>query len=217
MLVLVVNCGSSSVKLDLLETSDGERVRSARVERVGRDDCCCRSGDQVRQLPGADHGVALEAVLPSLIEGLDVRAVGHRVVHGGGRVDAPVRVDEQVLQLIEELVPLAPLHNPANLAGLRAARSLLPDRIHVAVFDTAFHGTLPRRAQSYALPRELAEKHSIRRYGFHGPSHRWVAEQAARELRSDIRDLRLITCHLGNGASVTAVEHGRSVETSMGK
>ena len=216
MRVLVVNCGSSSLKLDVIETTLGERLRVARAERVGDAECRAHLGEETLDLPGADHAAALEAILPRLTEGLAVEAVGHRVVHGGARFDRPIRIDASVVAGIEAITPLAPLHNPANLAGIRAAQKLLPELVHVAVFDTAFHATLPSRARAYALPQALAEKHGIRRYGFHGPSHHWVAERAAEALHADLRDLRLITCHLGNGASVTAVEQGRSVETSMG-
>ncbi len=196
--VLVLNCGSSSIKANVLDPETG---RSAARERIGR----LTDG----------HAAALEELLPALVEH-DPVAVGHRVVHGGDRYSRPVVIDDAVEADIEALAALAPLHNPANLAGIRAARRLLPDIPHVAVFDTAFHGTLPARARSYALPREVAEAHGIRRYGFHGPSHRWVAERAAEHLGEPARGLRIITCHLGNGCSVAAVESGRSVETSMG-
>ncbi|MCB9630284.1 MAG: acetate/propionate family kinase [Sandaracinaceae bacterium] len=217
MNVLVVNCGSSSIKLDLLDPATGVRVKKASVERVGSEGCSFAiDGGDAQALAGADHLAALKAVLPALLGELRVDCVGHRVVHGGERFNAPVRIDDEVEAAIEALVPLAPLHNPGNLSGIRAARAVLPDVPHVAVFDTAFHATLPTRAKTYALPVELATKHGIRRYGFHGPSHQYVANRAAEALGEDIRDLRIITCHLGNGASVTAVEYGRSVETSMG-
>lgn len=217
MNVLVVNCGSSSIKLDLLDPSTGARVATGSVERVGSDGCSFAIDKGTPEaLPGADHLTALQAVLPKLTAGAAVGAVGHRVVHGGERFNAPVRIDDAVESAIEALIPLAPLHNPGNLAGVRAARALLPDVPHVAVFDTAFHATLPTRARLYALPTALADKHGVRRYGFHGPSHQYVAQRAADALREDIRHLRIITCHLGNGASIAAIENGRSVETSMG-
>jgi acetate kinase len=203
MFVLVVNCGSSSIKAAVLDSETGRRLSRERVERLA---------------PGA-HESALAEVLPELLaalpEGARVEGVGHRVVHGGERFAAPTRIDDEVLAEIERLAALAPLHNPANAAGIRAARKLLPDVPHVAVFDTAFHASLPRRARTYALPRELAEE-GVRRYGFHGTSHQYVARLAATWLESDVLDLRIITCHLGNGCSVAAVESGRSVETSMG-
>ncbi|MEZ4317851.1 MAG: acetate/propionate family kinase [Myxococcota bacterium] len=203
MSVVVVNCGSTSLKAERLDPVSGERFASAKVERIGE--------------PGGvpDHGAALASVLDSLVAE-DVVAVGHRVVHGGEAFTAPVRVDADVVARIEALVPLAPLHLPANLAGIRAALEVLPHVPHVAVFDTAVHATLPRRARTYALPAERAAKHGIRRYGFHGPSHAWVAERAAEWMESDVRDLRLVTCHLGGGCSITAWENGASVETSMG-
>ena len=215
--VLVVNCGSSSLKLDLLDAESGARRVSARAERLGTPEARLRIGEEVVSMGGADHARALETALPKLMTSTaGVRAVGHRVVHGGEDFTRPVRVDDAVVEAIDTLSSLAPLHNPANLAGIRAARALLPDAVHVAVFDTAFHGTLPSRARAYALPWALSQKHGLRRYGFHGPSHQWVARRAADFLDEDLRDLRVITCHLGNGASVTAIEYGRSVETSMG-
>ena len=202
MFILVINCGSSSIKAAVIDADSGERLSAALLERV------------------EDHRAALAAALPGLLADAGIQgavsAVGHRIVHGGARFSAAVRVDDEVEAAIEALIPLAPLHNPANLAGVRAARALLPDVPHVAVFDTAFHATLPSRARAYALPAELTERHGVRRYGFHGTSHRFVAEAAAAHLGENLRDLRIITCHLGNGASVAAVEYGRSVETSMG-
>ncbi len=219
MRVLVVNSGSSSLKVDVVEDASGARV-AARVERIGRSDCTLRLGEGPRQaIEAADHASALRAVLPHLLAGeagADLAAVGHRVVHGGERFRDPVWIDDDVEADIEALSTLAPLHNPPALAGIRVARRLLPGLPQAAVFDTAFHATLPPRARTYALPLELAEQHGIRRYGFHGTSHAWVAARAARHLGEDLRDLRLLTCHLGNGASVAAVEHGRCVETSMG-
>jgi acetate kinase len=207
MNVLVVNCGSSSLKAAIVEHESGAKLSETLVERIGADGV-------------ADHGAALEQALPKLIadapEGTVIEAVGHRVVHGGESLTEPTQIDDAVEAKIEELIELAPLHNPANLGGIQAARRLLPDLIHVAVFDTAFHSSLPNRAKRYALPLELADRLGIRRYGFHGTSHRYVAERAAEYLGQPTRLLRLITCHLGNGASVAAIEYGRSVETSMG-
>ena len=215
MQVLVLNCGSSSLKADVLGAS-GERLASLRAERLGTTDAVWRIGEDETTAPSADHGAVLATALPALIEGLEVGAVGHRVVHGGDRFVRPMLVDETVEAAIEELFPLAPLHNPPNLAGIRAARELLPDLQHIAVFDTAFHHTLPRRARLYALPADVAEERGIRRYGFHGTSHAFVSRAAAHHLGQPLEDLRVITCHLGNGASACAVEYGRSVETTMG-
>lgn len=218
MYVLVINCGSSSIKADLLDPATGARKGSVRAERVGTDGAFLRVDDgEVETLGHADHTAALAAFLPRLAARVPtIDAVGHRVVHGGERFTRPTRIDADVEDAIDKLSTLAPLHNPPNLQGIRAARALLPDVPHVAVFDTAFHSTLPRRAQAYALPHALVAEYGIRRYGFHGTSHGWVAQRAAEWLGEDVRDLRLITCHLGNGCSVAAVEYGRSVETSMG-
>jgi acetate kinase len=220
MNILVINCGSSSLKSSIVDHETGAALASARVERIGEAEPRYRIGDGDDQpCEAADHEAALGLVLPKMMEALGdgpIDAVGHRVVHGGEEFVHPTVITDEVEATIEELIALAPLHNPANLAGIRAARKLLGDVDHVAVFDTAFHGTLPRRARSYALPHDLAEKHGVRRYGFHGISHRFVAKRAADFMEADVRDLRIITCHLGNGCSVCAVEYGRSVETSMG-
>jgi len=222
MFVLVVNCGSSSLKADVLQTDNGARLAALRVERLGGAGpaTVTFAGQEPTNQALASHDEALRGLLPDLLgslpEGQSIQGVGHRVVHGGDLYSTPVRIDEKVEQTIEELSLLAPLHNPANLAGIRAARSLLANVPHVAVFDTAFHASLPRRARTYAIPSELAKRHKLKRFGFHGSSHEFVAKQAAGFLESDIRTLRIITCHLGNGCSVAAIENGRSVETSMG-
>ncbi len=217
MEVLVVNCGSSSVKLDLIATESGKRLKTAAAERVGQAECrLSLSNGTTHVLPGASHAEVIERAIKLMLEGAAPALVGHRVVHGGASFSAPVAIDAAVEAEIERLIPLSPLHNPANLAGIRAARALLPNAMQVAVFDTAFHATLPHRAQFYALPEELVEKQGLRRYGFHGTSHEWVARRAAEFLQDDLENLRLISCHLGNGCSVTAVEYGRSIETSMG-
>ncbi len=197
MKVLVLNCGSSSLKYKLYD--DGAEQRAGLVERI----------------PDGGHEQALQGVLDELSD-QTIDAVGHRVVHGGARFADAARIDDAVRADIEACIALAPLHNPANLAGIDAAMARLPDVPHVAVFDTAFHARLPRRARSYGIDPTLADKHHIRRYGFHGPSHAFVAQRAAEQLGRPLEELRLITCHLGNGASVCAVECGRSVETSMG-
>ncbi|MEV4762917.1 acetate kinase [Micromonospora chokoriensis] len=200
--VLVLNCGSSSVKW---RRYDGDRALDhGTVERVGE--------------PGggpADHATAVRQIL----DGLDLSglaAVGHRVVHGGRMFSAPVLVDDAVLAAIRDLVPLAPLHNPANLAGIEVARAVLPDVPQVAVFDTAFHHTLPEAVATYAIDRDVAERYDIRRYGFHGTSHAYVSRRTAELLGRPYDELNTITLHLGNGASACAVANGRSVATSMG-
>jgi acetate kinase len=220
MQVLVLNCGSSSLKADLLDVATGARCLSILAERLGTAEAVVHTpGSDVVQA-GMSHAVALDLVVPLLTEALPagetLAGVGHRVVHGGDRFTAPTRIDDDVVGAIEDLIELAPLHNPPALEGIRAARRLLPDVPHVAVFDTAFHATLPRRARTYAIDDALAQRHGIRRFGFHGTSHAYVARQAARFLDADVRDLRIITCHLGNGCSAAAVEYGRSVETTMG-
>lgn len=200
--ILVLNCGSSSVKFRLY---DGDEVRDkGTVERVGE--------------PGGgppDH----ETAVREIIERLDLTGlagIGHRVVHGGRRFSEPVLLDDAVIAAIEDLVPLAPLHNPANLTGIRVARAALPDTPQVAVFDTAFHHTLPEAAATYAIDRETAERYAIRRYGFHGTSHAYVSRRAAELLGRPYAEVNTITLHLGNGASACAVRGGRSVATSMG-
>ncbi len=200
MHVLVLNAGSSSLKFQLVEPSTGRRVLAGVVEELGAD---------------RTHADALAEVLDRL-GGARVDAVGHRVVHGGERFVDATTIDDEVLAAIEDQVPLAPLHNPANLAGIRAARAVFRDAPHVAVFDTAFHVRMPRRARTYALDQELASRLGLRRFGFHGTSHRYVAGLAAAHLGRPLSELRLVTLHLGNGASGCAVEWGHSVETSMG-
>lgn len=202
--ILVLNCGSSSLKYRLF---DGELVQaSGLVERIGEE------GSGVPDHESALHRVAEELSLAR--RPLD--AVGHRVVHGGTRFQQPTRIDDKVLAAIRELIPLAPLHNPANAAGIEVARRLRPDVPHVAVFDTAFHATLPPAASTYALDRDLTERYTIRRYGFHGISHRYVSRRLATLVGRPLAELNSIVLHLGNGASATAVAGGRSVETSMG-
>ncbi|MCB9622187.1 MAG: acetate/propionate family kinase [Sandaracinus sp.] len=200
MNVLVLNAGSSSLKYQLVDPTTGHRTLASTLEELGK---------------GRSHEEALSGLLAQLGDA-KIDAVGHRVVHGGERFVDAVRIDDEVLAAIEAQVPLAPLHNPANLAGIRAARAVLPDVPHVAVFDTAFHVRMPRRARTYALDPKLAEEKGLRRFGFHGTSHRFVAELAAKHLGRPLAELRLVSLHLGNGASACAIEHGHSVETSMG-
>ena len=230
MQVLVINSGSSSIKYQLFNMDDGAVLASGAVERIGEaqglhrhrlhndtDITESRSAQRI-----ADHREGLSRISTRLRESgavaelSDLFAIGHRVVHGGESFREPALINAAVMEQIRDLIPLAPLHNPANLAGIRAARVACPNVPHVAVFDTAFHSTLPARARSYALPQDLAKAHGIRRYGFHGTSHAWVAQRAAAFLGEPVEVLRIITCHLGSGASVAAVEYGRSVETSMG-
>jgi acetate kinase len=199
MRVLVLNSGSSSVKYQFLDSDTGERLAGGVVEEV------------------VDHVEALRAVVDAIDE-LDeaVDAIGHRVVHGGDVVSEPTRIDDDLVAVIRRLVPLAPLHNPANLAGIEAARAAWPTVPQVAVFDTAFHQSLPPAAYRYAVPTAWYEEFGVRRYGFHGTSHDYVSARAAEALGRRLDDVDLIVAHLGNGASMTAVQGGRSVETSMG-
>ena len=218
MIVAVVNCGSSSIKADVVRVSDGHRLAQLRVERLGTPQAAARlSEDEAVELGAVSMADALRDWLPKLFARVDgIDAIGHRVVHGGERFVAPTLIDDAVADAIEGLFELAPLHNPANHAGIVVCRELRPGLPQVAVFDTAFHATLPARARTYALDVELAARGGVRRYGFHGTSHGWVAARAAEHLKAPLESLRVITCHLGNGASVAAVEYGRSIETSMG-
>ncbi|KGM10213.1 acetate kinase, partial [Cellulomonas bogoriensis 69B4 = DSM 16987] len=210
-LVLVVNSGSSSIKYQLVDVGTGDALAGGLVERIGEGgEGSLRhdgpAGRTERTQPVPDHEAGVRAVLdlfeevgPSLTAG-GLTAVGHRVVQGGDRFTEPVLVDDQVEAAIADLSPLAPLHNPPNLAGIRAARHAFPDLPHVAVFDTAFHHTLPDAARTYAIDREVARAHGIRRYGFHGTSHAYVARRTAELLGKDPADVNLIVAHLGNGA-----------------
>ncbi len=229
MKILVLNSGSSSVKYQLIEMEGEEVICKGIVERIGKADAIVRyrpaGRPEKREVrPVADHTDAINAVLAMLLDpeiGVigdksEIAAVGHRTVHGGEEFASSVRIDEQVLQTIRDCSVFAPLHNPHNLRGIEVCMELLPGTPQVAVFDTAFHQTMPPTAYLYALPYSLYRKFKVRRYGFHGTSHRYVAHKAAEVLGRPIEELKIITCHLGNGASVAAVKHGRSVDTSMG-
>jgi len=224
--VLVLNSGSSSVKYQLVNPAGGEAVASGIVERIGEDSGIVKHEfaglTTRRELPVADHTAALEIVLglfdevgPRLADA-NVVGVGHRVVQGGSQFVGPTLLDDDVVQAIDDLSPLAPLHNPAHVQGIRVARRLLPDVPHVAIFDTAFFHTLPEAAYTYALNREVAERYGVRRYGFHGTSHQYVSGKAARVLGRELGSINQIVLHLGNGASMSAVRGGVAVETSMG-
>lgn len=224
--VLVINTGSSSLKYSLVEVESRDEVGSGSVERIGESTGSVHHEgpdgrtDEEREVRSHEDAlrIALDAFAthgPSL-DDVTIDAIGHRVVHGGDRFSAPSLIDDDLVQAVEELVPLAPLHNPANVEGIQVARRLFPDVPHVAVFDTAFHQSLPEHAYTYAVPRDWAREHHIRRYGFHGTSVAFVAAEAARLLDRPAEECRLIVLHLGNGASATAVDGGRSVETSMG-
>jgi len=218
MKVLVINSGSSSVKWAVVDTNNGQHLMDASIEGIGEAEVALHVGEQAVKLPSCpDHESALQHVLLQLETAeIHFAAIGHRVVHGGEQFVRPTRIDDRVCNALAGLSSLAPLHNPACLAGIMAFRKQFPQLPQVAVFDTAFHATLPLHAREYALPVHIAKQLGIRRFGFHGISHESVARQAARFLGSDLRQLRLVVCHLGNGCSVAAIENGRSLETSMG-
>jgi acetate kinase len=218
--VLVVNAGSSSLKYRLVEVSSGDTVADGLVSEIGGRSHWRHRGSAPHDedVDCADHSAAFSLAGGALAaDGLeDLVGVGHRVVHGGPRFTEPVRVDDGVLESLRELAPLAPLHNPANADGMVAARKAFPGVPNVAVFDTAFHRTIPESAHTYAVPRAWREQHRVRRFGFHGTSYAYVSRRTARLLGRPPEDLRMIVLHLGNGASACAVDGGRSVDTSMG-
>jgi acetate kinase len=226
--ILVVNCGSSSVKYQFIDMNGEKVLCKGLAERIGIEGGRLvhrvNNDKHVIERNMKDHEEALKLVLDVLVDpeiGVikdlsEIDAVGHRVVHGAERFASSVLIDEEVMKALEENVHLAPLHNPPNILGIKAIQKLLPKVPNVGVFDTAFHQSMPKKAYLYALPYELYETHRIRRYGFHGTSHRYVSRRAAEILGRDYYDFKVITCHLGNGASIAAVRHGKSVDTSMG-
>ncbi len=229
MKVFVINSGSSSIKFQLIDTQTRNYIIKGIVERIGEHDSLIRwslkeGGSYRIEQKIENHKHALDEVFKILLDkekgaisSLDeIDAVGHRVVHGGEKFKSSVLIDKDVLNSIKEYSILAPLHNPANITGIEAAMELLPNVPQVAVFDTSFHANMPRRAYLYALPYEFYSEKKIRRYGFHGTSHKYITERAIELLGLDINNSKLITCHLGNGASITAVKNGYSVDTSMG-
>lgn len=229
MKILVINCGSSSLKFQLIDSDTEECLAKGLCERIGIEGSMIsytpEGGEKEKAVtPMPDHTEAIRLVLEALtnpktgvVKGLEeIGAVGHRVVHGGERFAESVLIDDEVVRAIEECNDLAPLHNPANLIGIDACRKLMPATPMVAVFDTAFHQTMPEEAFLYGLPYEYYRKYKVRRYGFHGTSHSYVSKRAAEVLGKDYEDLKTIVCHLGNGASVSAVKNGRCVDTSMG-
>ena len=229
MKVLVLNCGSSSLKYQLINTETEDVLAKGLCERIGIEGSAIAhqpaGGQKVKELVAmGDHTVAVKNVIAKLtdktvgvIASLDeIDAVGHRMVHGGENFTSSAVINDDVLKAIEECNDLAPLHNPANLIGVRSCQDVMPGVPMVAVFDTAFHQTMPKKAYMYGIPYEYYNKYKIRRYGFHGTSHDFVSKRAAEILGKDRKDLRIIVCHLGNGASVSAVKYGESVDTSMG-
>ena len=220
MNILVINCGSSSIKSDIIDSRDGSLLAGIQVERVQESQPIATAKGSLAStaLDQCPQGIqnALKWLIDLLTASTKIDAVGHRVVHGGTAFDQPTLIDDEVLKVIDDLSPLAPLHNPPNAEGIRIAMLALPNLPHVAVFDTAFHQTMPKRAITYALPKDLRERFDLRRYGFHGTSHQYVVQKTAEYMGEPLERLRIISCHLGSGASVAAVEYGRSVETSMG-
>lgn len=228
MKILVINCGSSSLKYQLIDMTTEEVLAQGLVERIGIEGSILtqkvNEKKYIIEEPMEDHKKAIQLVLGALVhekEGVikdmsEIFAVGHRVVHGGEKYAGSVLIDEDVMKTLEECVKLAPLHNPPNIIGINACKELMPNTPMVGVFDTAFHQTMPEKAYMYSLPYELYEKHGVRRYGFHGTSHKYVSSVAADMMEKNIEDLRIITCHLGNGASLAAIKGGKCVDTSMG-
>ena len=229
MNILVINAGSSSLKYQLLNPETQQVLAKGLCERIGIDGKFTYKPEGKQAVKEADvamptHNEAIKAVLDALVDkdnGVigsmkEIDAVGHRVVHGGEKFAKSVLITGEVMAAIEECNPLAPLHNPANIIGIKACQALMPDTPMVAVFDTAFHQTMPAEAYMYALPYEYYEKDKVRRYGFHGTSHKYVTQRAAAMLGKPLEELKLISCHLGNGSSIAAVDGGKSVDTSMG-
>ena len=229
MNVLVINCGSSSLKYQVLNMTNEELLCKGLVERIGMDGSVItheKEGmDKVKtEVPMKDHKDAIEQVLAAIqnaeygvVASMDeIGAVGHRVVHAGEKYASSVLITEDVIKALEECIELAPLHNPPNLLGIAACQALMPETPMVGVFDTAFHQTMPAESYIYAIPYEYYEKYGVRRYGFHGTSHRYVSQRAAEMLGKDLKDLKIITCHLGNGASIAAIKDGKCFDTSMG-
>lgn len=227
MKILVVNCGSSSLKFQLIDSETEEVAASGLCERIGLDGALIYkvNGDKIKQeidLP--DHEVAIKKVLDTLLDkeigvltSLDeIGAIGHRMVNGGEKFSSSVIINEEIIKQIETCNDLAPLHNPANLLGVRACQEVMPGVPNVVVFDTAFHQTMPSKAYLYALPKEYYEKYGVRRYGFHGTSHSFVSKRLAELAGLDINNSRMIICHIGSGASISAIKDGKSVDTSMG-
>lgn len=230
MKILVINCGSSSIKFKVFEMPEENLLADGSVEKIGEEQSLFsyirgeKTISRKKPIQVKNHEEGLQSIARTLVDretGIikdvkEIAGIGHRVVHGGEGFDKSVIINDEIIQKIEDYVSLAPLHNPHNLSGIRASMKYFPDSLQVASFDTAFHTTLPEVAYLYPLPYEFYEKYQIRRYGFHGTSHRYVARRAAELMGRDKYDINVITCHLGNGCSVTAVKNGHSVDTSMG-
>lgn len=229
MKTLIINCGSSSLKYQLIDMATEKSIVQGLVERIGIEGSILTQKIEDRDkyiinTPMKDHKDAIKLVLEALVDkenGIiksmdEIGAVGHRVVHGGEKYSESVNITDEVIQSIKDCIILAPLHNPPNITGIEACQELMPNTPMVAVFDTAFHQTMPKEAYICPLPYELYEKYGIRKYGFHGTSHKYVANKVAKVMGKDIEDLKIITCHLGNGCSIAAIKSGRSIDTSMG-
>ncbi|MBP3288331.1 MAG: acetate kinase [Muribaculaceae bacterium] len=229
MKILVLNCGSSSVKYKLIDTDTDVTMAEGGVEKIGLEDGFLKfkkpdGSKEIKQLGLIDHKAAVMAILENLTDPNvgciksfeEIDAVGHRVVHGGEKFASSVLITNEVIQQVKDCYDLAPLHNPANITGIEAITALLPDVPQVGVFDTAFHQTMPARSFMYAIPYEYYKNDGVRRYGFHGTSHRYVSQRAAEILGEPIEKLKMVTCHIGNGGSITAVDGGKSIDTSMG-
>ena len=229
MKTLVINCGSSSLKYQLIDMSTEESMVQGLVERIGIEGSILTQKVEgkdkyIINTNIKDHKDAIKLVLEALVDSIhgviksmdEISAVGHRVVHGGEKYSDSVLIDDEVLKSIKDCIVLAPLHNPPNVIGIEACKELMPNTPMVAVFDTAFHQTMPKHAYICPVPYELYEKYGVRKYGFHGTSHKYVSYKVAETMGKDIKNLKIITCHLGNGCSLAAVKNGKSVDTSMG-
>lgn len=229
MKILVLNCGSSSVKYKLIDTSNNNTLAEGGVEKIGLEDGFLKfkrqdGSKEIVDLGMTDHNGAISAILHNLTDAKEgciksfdeIDAVGHRVVHGGEKFNKSVLINDDVIAKIKECYSIAPLHNPANMTGIEAITALMPNVPQVGVFDTAFHQTMPAKSYMYALPYKFYKEDGVRRYGFHGTSHRYVSQRVCQFLDVDIKKQRIITCHVGNGGSITAVKYGESIDTSMG-
>lgn len=229
MKIFVLNCGSSSVKYKLYSMENEEVLADGRVERIGQENATITHQSTGKEktsktMPILEHTVAIRESLNLLTDPVygilssvdEIEAVGHRVVHGGESFSDSVLITERTKEILDSLAELAPLHNPANVTGIRAAEKIMPQTPQVAVFDTAFHSTIPAHGYLYAIPYTVYQRHKVRRYGFHGTSHKYVSQRAAEMMGKDIKDVKIISCHLGNGGSITAVANGQSIDTSMG-
>lgn len=228
MKILVLNCGSSSLKYQLINMETEEVLASGKYERIGEDEAFIThkvNGQKIEiKHPAKTHEEAVDFTLKQLInpeykviDSLDeISAIGHRLVHGGEKINKSVIITDEVVEVLKECIDLAPLHNPAGIIGIEACKKVMPGKPMVGVFDTAFHQTMPKHAYICPLPYELYEKYGVRKYGFHGTSHKYVSNKVVEAMGKDIKDLKIITCHLGNGCSLAAVKNGKSIDTSMG-